>query len=406
MKKYLAWIAVFLLCPVLSAQEPSYDVIYAVNFFDGISYNSAIVPYSAPEIYIQADAMNAFVVRETLLYYWSLTSEFKADWASRNVPLEGVLCIQDRHGNIQRLAARPYIIQYDIKDIPGTIGIYWGNDAVRKYEDFARAQRIYSEAVYQYNSAIRRYEEEINAYLQNPPEDPESFPALPLPPADFSLMSTDVNTGFPVQLPRGQYTIYFEDPQGTMVDKTKKRLTVFTPREAAGGFKVFEEGRWTVPADFPDSHRTLFTVPGAAVYLRPYHFLHYPGSAYNLMLNPQNRFNRSDFSIWVPVSPDTERSSISAGTETLSLSGYKVTQLAGSKLGYVIHPLPLDDPESEFAAFNVEVPQNSAGKTYPLGKTSALSVLRIFSGIEIVFVFISLIPLIFFALIPLVHKEK
>jgi hypothetical protein len=405
MKRCLAVILAFLACPVLMSQEPVYDVIYAVNFFDGSSYSSAIVPYSAPEIYIQADSMNAFVVRETLLYYWSLTSEFKADWASRNIPLEGTLCIQGRHGQIRRIEAQRYVIQYDLKDIPGTIGVYWGTEADAKYGNFVKAQRAYSEAVYQYNNAMRLYEQELNAYLQNPPEVPEAFPSHPLPPPDFTLLSTDINTGFPVNLPEGRYTLYFEGSRGEVMPKTKKRLTVFSPLGAIGGFRVFEEGRWTVPADFPDSHATLFTVPGANLYLQPYDFLHYRGSDYNLMLNPQNRYNRSEFSVWVPVSLDSNNSRVYIGTEALSLSGYKVTQLAGSKLGYVISPLAFGDPESSFSAFNMQVPQSAAGKTYPVGKTSAISVLRIFNGMEIVMILVSLIPLAFFGLILIFHNR-
>jgi hypothetical protein len=405
MRKYFAAVLALLACPVLSSQEPRYDVIYAVNFFDGSSYNSTIVPYSAPEIYIQADSMNAFVVRETLLYYWSLTSEFKADWASRNIPLEGTLCVQDRYGKTLRIEARRYVIQYDVKDIPGTIGIYWEGEADAKYGGFIRAQRAYSEAVYQYNNAMRLYEQELNAYLQNPPEDPEAFPSHPLPPADFTLMSTDINIGFPVNLPLGRYTLYFEDPRGKIVEETKKRLRVFEPLEEIGGFRVFEEERWTVPADFPDSHTALFTVPGAAVYLQPYDFLHYRGSAYNLMLNPQNRYSNSDFSLWVPVSLNTQNRHIRIGGEELSLSGYRVTQLAGSRLGYVINPAALDRGESDFSAFSMRVPKSAAGKTYALGKTSTISVLRIFTGLEIIIALISLLPLAFFVLISIFHNR-
>jgi hypothetical protein len=406
MKKYLAAIIVFLICQALASQEPVYDVIYAINFFDGSVYNSTIVPYSAPEICIQADSMNAFVVRETLLYYWSLTSEFKADWASRNIPLAGTLCVQNRSGKIQRIESQRYIIQYDIKDIPGTIGIYWGTEADTKHESFVKAQRVYSDSVYQYNTAMRLYEQELNAYLQSPPAVPESFPSHPLPPVDFTLLSTDVNIGFPVNLPQGQYTIYFEDSRGEVMIKTKRRLRVFSPLGEVGGFRVFEEGRWTVPADFPDSHTVLFTIPGANIYLQPYDFLHYRSSDYNLMLNPQNRYNRNESSLWIPVSLNSTSDRMHIGAETLFLSGYKVAQLAGSKLGYVITPLSIGDTESSFSAFNMQVPQNAEGKTYSVGKTSIISVLRIFSGMEIVMIFISLAPLIFFGLISIFRNRK
>jgi hypothetical protein len=406
MKLAISVILICIVCSLPEAEEPEYDIIYAINFFDGVSYNSTIVPYASPEIYIQADTVNAFVVRETALYYWPLTSEFKADWASRNIPLPGSLCIQDRAGNITRIESLRYAIQYDAKDIPGTIRVYWGAAADSKYAEFINAQRDYTEAVYAYNEAIRVYDRKITEYLQNPPEEPEAFPEMPLPPTEFTLMSTDVNIGFPVKIAEGIYSIFFTNPDGTVIAKTRKRLQAFRPREKIKGFQVFEEGRWSVPSNFPDSHMSLFTVPGGNLYLQPYNYLHFEGSAYNLMMNPQNRYNRGESSIWVPVSPNAEKRELAIGNQNLNLWGYKVTQLAGSKLGYIIHPLDLGDPESSFAAFNLTIPANSGGRRYRIGQTSAISVLRIFGGIELVIILVSLIPLAGFAVISFFHRRS
>ncbi|QQO11164.1 hypothetical protein [Breznakiella homolactica] len=388
------------------AQDEKFDTIYAINFFDGIAYNSTIVPENAGEIFIQADRMNAFVVRETSLYYWPLTSEYKADWAARNIPLRGTLCVKDSGGRIHRIEAQRYVIQYDMNDIAGTIGIYWGSDADRKHREFTAAQRRYSEAVYAYNAAARDYDRKISEYLRNPPADPGEFPEVPLPPKDFTVMSTDVNIGFPVEFPAGKYRMYFEDPDGREVPGTRKRLRVFSPRERIGGFRVFEEGRWSVPSDFPDSTMTLFTLPGSSLYLQPYDYLHFDGHSYNLMMNPQNRYSRNAFSIWVPVALNPSVTTMTLGTETMELRGYKVNQIAGSKLGYVINPLELGHAESTFSGFSLTIPQSFEGKTYSLGGTSTLSVLRIFGGMEFMLIVISIIPLAGFAAVTVYRRRK
>jgi hypothetical protein len=390
----------------LTALDSEYDIIYALNFFDGVAYNSTIVPYSAPEIYILADHVNVFVVRETSLYYWPLTSEFKADWAARNIPLEGILCIKDSRGGIQRIKPERYAIQYDMLDIPGTIGVYWGIEADIKHIEFMKAQQNYSEAVYAYNEAIRSYDQEITNFLRNPASDPALFPEVPVAPENFTLMSTDINIGFPVNLQSGNYSVYLEDPYGSIISKTKKRLRVFSPLESIKGFQVFEEGRWSVPNDFPGSHMNLFVIPGGNIYFQPFDYLHFQGSKYNLMINPQNRYSETDFSVWVPVSPDLENKSLVMGSGELPLLGYKVTQLAGSRLGYIINPLELGDRESSFSAFNINIAGAMSGKTFSVGKNSSLTVLRLFRGIELVLICIALVPLAALVVISLLRKRN
>jgi hypothetical protein len=390
----------------LFAREDEYDVIYAVNFFDGISYNSTIIPHSVQEINIQADHVNAFVVRETSLYYWPLTSEFKADWAARNIPLEGTLCIKNIRGETERIKPQRYVIQYDIKDIPGTIAVYWGAGADRKHTEFAAAQRRYSEAVFTYNQAMRDYDRQISDFLRNTGDDLILFPEVPIAPENFTLMSTDVNIGFPVNLSQGTYSIYFEDPLEEVIPETRKRLRVFNPLEKTSGFQVFEEGRWSVPANFPDSHMTLFTSPGGKIYLQPFYYLHYRGRDYNRMLNPQNRYSENEFSAWVPVSLNAEQKTLVLGIEELSLLGHKVTQLAGSRLGYSINPIAFGNAESSFSAFNIEIPQYFSGKSYAMGKNSKLSIVRFFGGMELLILFIPAAPLIIFLVIFIMWRHK
>ena len=406
MKRYgAACILTFMICSSLISREQEFDIVYAINFFDGVTYGSTMVPYTSREISIQADKVNVFVVRETLIYYWPLVSEFRADWAVRNIPLRGVINIRDRRGNIIRIEPQRYVIQYDMNDIAGTIGVFWGDEADSKFEDFVRAQQAHNDAVFYHHGAMRALQQMINELLLNPPEETVPFPEIPSPPPPFTLLSTDVHIGFPVKLARGNYTMFFENLDGTVNPRTRKRLRVFEPRERVTGFQVFEEGRWTVPSNFPDRNMSLFTAPGSTLYLQPFNYLHFEARAYNLMVNPQNPFNRNESSIWVPSSLNPENLELSIAGKRIPLRGYNVTQLIGSRLGYVINPLEFGDRESSFSAFKFTIPQNSEGRTFRIGQTSTITVLRIFPGIEIVIITISLAPLLFF-IINTIRRRK
>ena len=383
----------------LAVQGQDFDIVYALNFFDGVTYSSTLVPNTAGEIFIHEDHVNAFVVRETVLYYWPLTSEFRADWASRNVPLQGTLNIRDRQGNIMRIEAQRYTIQYDMNDIPGTIGIYWGTEADAKHAEFSEAQRDYSYAIHAYNAAMQLYQQIITDIMLNPPDTNIVFPEVPMRPANFTIMSTGLNIGFSVKLPRGNYSIFFETSEGNIIPETRKRLRVFGPRERVGGFQVFEEGRWTVPSNFPDSRMSLFTVPGSVIYLQPFNYLHYEARAYNLMMNPQNRFNRSESSTWVPASLNTDERQLNINGQNHDLYSYDVVQVPGSRLGYIINPTYLGDPESSFTAFKFTAQTGSEGKRYNIGQMSSISVLRVFMGVELIIIIISLLPLAFFIIV-------
>ena len=165
-KLYIICYIGLILLASLFGEETEYDHVYALNYYNGVSYNSTIIPPHTKQMYLLADSMNALVFRETSLYYWSLTSEFKADWAIRNSVVSGVLAVKDSKGIVQRIDGQPYVIQYDMRDMANTIGIYWGSNAFSQYENFTRMQQAYNNAVHEYNLALQTYNNKVNALLQ------------------------------------------------------------------------------------------------------------------------------------------------------------------------------------------------------------------------------------------------
>jgi hypothetical protein len=81
-----------------------------------------------------------------------------------------------------------------------------------------------------------------------------------------------------------------------------------------------------------------------------------------------------------------------------------VTQLAGSRLGYIINSLDLGDKESSFSAFNINIENSYSGRTFPIGQKSSLTVLRLVRGIDFILVFIVFIPLLIFIIVSFLRK--
>jgi len=116
------------------------DSIYAINYFDGLSYNNNIVTPSTSTIYLLSDSANVITAKETSLYYWPLTSEYKADWATTNKTLNGSVVITSKQGEEQIIEAQPYVIQYDANNMRDTIKLYWNDEAHKALKEFKNFQ--------------------------------------------------------------------------------------------------------------------------------------------------------------------------------------------------------------------------------------------------------------------------
>lgn len=409
MKKLLITIiSSILLVTSLFGEEAEYDFVYALNYYNGVSYNSTIIPPHTKQMYLLADSMNALVFRETSLYYWSLTSEFKADWAVKNSVVSGLLAVKDSNGNIQRFAGQPYVIQYDMRDMANTISIYWGPDAFSQYDKFTKMQQAYNNAVYEYNLALQDYNTKVNELLQLSmqsslsEEQLATFPEVPEPPANFSLVSTEINLGYPMQFSEGKYEMWFEDMNQKEIRDSRKRLVTFSATSESGGFKVFEENRWTVPVDFPDSKKTLFTHKASTLYFQPYRYKQFEKYAYESLVNPQQTNVKDQMHIWIPIAQDFGIEKLSLSNQEIAKSGYKVIQTTGSKLGYTISPLPDGDLDTSFEGIKLDFQALGDTKRFAVGRESSVVILNDYPGLGLIVSLSSLFPLLLFLII----KEK
>ncbi|HAJ06091.1 MAG TPA: hypothetical protein DCL76_06010, partial [Chloroflexi bacterium] len=60
------------------------EFVYGVNAYNGTIYQGTFYPPSVDTVYILADRVSMISPRKTLIYYWAVTNEYKADFDSMN----------------------------------------------------------------------------------------------------------------------------------------------------------------------------------------------------------------------------------------------------------------------------------------------------------------------------------
>ncbi len=188
-------------------------------------------------IYLVANAVSP---RRTEVYYWPITNREVADWARLNEPVEGVLEIRRRGRPVASIEATDYVVQYPEGRDTSEAVVYLGKDAHRQWSHFEASRREFRDRVSAcYNDLV--------TYLQDRDNRLEAG-TLEREPEPFLYSCTDVNRGFPLELPVGNYIIQVRTIEGEIQPGSRPRLKVFGP---------LSEGvaMWNIPHDrykFPE----------------------------------------------------------------------------------------------------------------------------------------------------------
>ncbi|HEY59150.1 MAG TPA: hypothetical protein G4N92_00455 [Anaerolineae bacterium] len=334
---------------VVTASSDELDFVYGTNHFNGAAYSSALIPHNIDTFYLLADETNIITARHTSVYYWPITNEYKADWESANIVVEGTLEILKHNELVESIDLTEYVIQYDNLNKYETIQLYLGEDSIIARQNFEYMITKYRDDLYDYNIALNTYREEFQdalAELQAGNITEDELPERPLPLADLTLFSTNLLIGFPVTLPVGEYNIRLRLPDKSVQKDSEKKLVVFDSIQDGASYNILTQDRWTVPEISEDNNETIYTIKGNTFFMQLYHQKQYNELYYMRMNNPQDKTARADRKVWVPFSPvknmvlevyDQQRSF------TVTRGDYFVHQLIGSKLGYEIVDF---DPET------------------------------------------------------------
>ncbi len=367
----------------------SSDLVYALNYYDGISYNNKLILPSNDEIYIISNSQNSIVCRETELYYWDLTSEYKADWSKLNKVIGEKLVIELNGSIFRELKLDDYVVQYDLKDIKNTLNIYWGENSKKAFNKF-------KSNLNEYNNLLRQYRKDLEKYNKNLLT---SYEKPPIPPKEFTLLSTNLNKGFPLNLPEGKYKIYVKDLQNKKIKGSERKLIVFSKKKDINGYKIFDYNRWTVPEIMADNNYYIYTKTDSNIFIEHYTLSMFNKKYYSLLKDPNNKninYNDIEYVLGNPI-----KNPVKIDNTFYGISSYKVKQLEGSKLGYIINET--DDENPSFYAANIS---NLEKGKYRLGNTNRIIVLESKNTINLLLVILSLLPLFIGLLVFLILKKR
>lgn len=371
MKKVVSGFFIALLTSILMvtttlAQAPDRqrEFVYGLNVFTGQEYLGTFLPPTEDTLYLLADITNIVSPRETLVYFWPVTNELKADWDELNETVAGTLEIVQGGQVIQNLSLTSYVIQYPKGYQGGEVYIYTGEEAEAQYQKFDEARRAFRDEVAAYYEAIRNYRADIeDALLEGTlTEEPDPPPEQPEP---FVFLSTNLHDGFPIKLPAGNYSIRLRGEAGQIVPESERDLVVFSSHRTGVGYTVVPQDKWTTPEQSDDPSQILYARSGTIIYLQPFNEKEYNDLYFARLEAPQSTSGSSDRYRWVHLqAKDARYLEIMHGSQVVDrveAKPYLVKQLPRTSLGYeVIEQASAEDERSrtrtpDFEGYEVRV---------------------------------------------------
>ena len=356
-------------CNSMSTPEnPDISFVYAITLNDLTSFKSALVTSLSNTIYMMSDILGVIAPRETRVYYWPLTNRYLADWATLNQLVEGELEIFKDGSLVTTISLKDYVVQYDNKNVAGTLTLLTGQDAIDMYEKFKIAQQQYQQAMFDYYRAEDAWTVKMDEINKKVAEGVKviSFPDEPGKPEDFTIYSTPLLKGYPIKLGEGQYSIQLKLADGTIYPGSQKKLVMFRERNQSVVYDVIPESRWTKSSLTYTSSSVIYVNPGENIFLKPAFGSEYRDLYYTRMTDPEDKISRKDRWTWVsqlPIEVGSLRVYENGSLiSEIKLDAFYVRQSSDSSLSYSVVPF---DPNSmdqiSFKGFAIgRISKNSA----------------------------------------------
>jgi hypothetical protein len=248
------------------------EFVYGVNAYNGTLYHGVFHPPSVDTIYLLADKVNIISPRKTIIYYWAVTNEYKADFDSMNEDIPGSLEIRLNGQLVLTVEPTDYVIQYPEGITRGEAEVYLGGAAQRKYNEWEEALKIYRMAVSEYYADSRDWQTELSERVQSGEitSEDDVLVSQPVRPAEFLYSSTKVFKGVPLILPPGTYDIQLRNDDGKIVADSVKKLVVFRSDRVGVGYTVIPEDKWTTPEQTYSPGEILYVRTNSVLYLEPF----------------------------------------------------------------------------------------------------------------------------------------
>ena len=350
----------------LSAQAPEKkeNMIYAVGAFEGKDYTGTFVREEADTVYLIANESNFLNVRKTLIYFWPITQEWKADYDTLNENfLNGKIELTDSSGKKQILEP----VKYTYYNSPGEYEVNWqvflDAAADAEFEKYQKMMKDYWDASDEFNQKQIRAEMEFNELISEIGKMRKAGQDISAlvekaqlyadegvgdPPGRPGYYVRSVEQAFHFNLEPGEYRIRFLTESGEVMEGSDKKAILHKKRRENGiGYDVIPADKWTRPEISQTPSAVLYIDGSTDLFLRPFFQDEFNDLFYNKTIRNDAKGN-PELMTWVKIQqvpkPMLELILPKNKTESLEEKPYYVEQVKGSALGYKIVPF---DPEGK-----------------------------------------------------------
>ena len=339
-----------------SAQNPDkyLDLVWGIEGIPNLNQLSVYSPSEIPKIYLLSDETYMFQPRNTYVYYWPFDREYKPDWASLNVVLEGTLQITDENDIvITTISKTPYIFQPVQTKNGYSLELIQNSDALAVYNE----NKVLWD---RYLSDLKDYEETLGEYLDLQNQDSnQSANNRPVPPEKPISLVVPPSSAFPIKLPSGVYHISLIDSDGIIVPKSERTIYSVSPISFGVGYSVIPESKWTRPEVSNEKSEIIYYSPTTdSIYLIALRIAKYNEQAFARHANPQDTLASEKRTVWIHLEPIAnvfvQISTDGEIVETIEKEPFIVEQIPGATLGYKVLPyLNGQSGEPDFEGYHI-----------------------------------------------------
>jgi hypothetical protein len=315
------------------------EFVYGIQAFSGLAYEGIFYPLTEDTIYLLADVSNIISPRYSLVYFWPVTNEYKADFDALSEPAGGTVEILQGGQVVQSLPQSKYLIQYPNGLDTGEVYVFFDEEAELQYQEFERRKQAYRDSVAAYYEASIQYRQDAQEKVSSG-ELREALPPPPPEPAPFTFFSTAVYDGYHLKLPAGTYSIRLKGADGQILPESQRTLIMFTEQRQGISYTLVPQDKWTIPEQSHDPSQTLYARSGTVIYLQPFDEKEYNELYYSRLKAPQSTNGRISHWQWAP-SQSTQAAYLEIVyngqvVEKIEQKPYIVKQTTGKALGYEI----------------------------------------------------------------------
>ncbi len=316
------------------------ESVYVGSIFNGIQYVPIFSPAEKDTLYLIANTDNAITLKNTLVYFWDTTQEYKAVWSSLNEIVEGEMEIYRGSTLVYQASLEPHTIVRK-SDSSLFTEIDFGQEAIQHYQDYQDALNNYQSEYADYLTKEQAYSSELWDRFEHPENYTGALPLIePSAPNSVSEDMIDLVPSFKVNLPAGSYSMRVIDKNGNVILGSNKKLKVFNELREGVSYVVYTDQEWTQQLVSRDSNEVIYIGDASSLFLQPFLQYEYYADDYLNLTQPQMEFSLADYSMWVDIRP-IQTGTLQAFSKGVALGErnllpFFVEQIPGSQLGYEI----------------------------------------------------------------------